>query len=79
MTLMQINRIKAVHTFNARVDSLLSEGYHVLFRSCGITSDMLFACLRHHNGNRVSLYAYFKENKLIQRTNHIVVHTGPLY
>lgn len=73
------NRTRALATFNERLQSLLSDGYKVSFKSTGCTSNMMFACLRHHNGNRVSLYAYLNENRLIQRTNHIVTHTGALY
>ena len=75
----QVNRCRGLATFNQRVQSLLDDGYHVTFRSSGCTSDMLWACLRHHNGNRVTVYAYMNENRLIQRTNHIVTHTGTLY
>lgn len=65
--------------FNQRVDSLLTEGYHVSFTATGMTSNLLFASLRHHNGNRVTLRAYVDTNRMEQRTNHILVYAGALY
>ena len=75
----QSNRLRAVRNFKERVQSMLTDGYHVQFQSISITSDLLWCSLRHHNGNRVTLYGYVCENKIVQRTNHIVTHTGTLY
>lgn len=75
----KVNRCRGIATFNERVQSLINDGYHVTFKSSDCTSDMLWACLRHHNGNRVTLYAFMNENRLVQRTNHIVTHKSSLY
>lgn len=77
--LLHANRARGMSTFENRVHSLIQDGYHITFKSTRVTSDMWWACLRHHNGNRVTLYAYFAENRLVQRTNHIVTHEGALY
>lgn len=81
---MQNNQImspvlKAVRAWNERVSGLLSDGYTVVFRSSGISSNMWFVSLRHRNGNRVVLIAYWEKNQLIQRTNGRVSHEGTLY
>lgn len=72
-------RLKAVHHFNERVQSLVDDGYNVVFRSSGISSYFLWATLRHHNGNRVTVRACVKDNRIEQRTNHVLVHEGALY
>lgn len=65
--------------FNERVTSLLDDGYHIMFRSSDELDSLWFASLRHHNGNRVLITAYPYENRLVQKTNHIVTHEGALY
>ncbi len=72
-------RIQAQRRFNERVQSLVDDGYHVTFRASGFASDFYWATLRHHNGNKVTISAYIDENRIMQRTNHIVVHEGTLY
>lgn len=72
-------RMKAVRAWNERVSSLLGDGYAVVFRSSGVSDDMWFASLRHRNGNRVSLTAYWQRNQLVQRTNGRIVHESTLY
>lgn len=72
-------RRTAMLRFNERVRSLTDDGYHVSFRASGITSNLLWATLRHHNGNKVTIKAYVDENRIVQRTNHIVTHEGALY
>lgn len=76
-TLMQ--RKRAMLLFNERVRSLTDDGYHVSFRANGIASNLLWATLRHHNGNRITIKAYVDENRIEQRTNQIVTHAGTLY
>ena len=65
--------------FNERVSSLLDDGYHIMFRSSGVTDTLWLASLRHHNGNRVIIKAYPYDNRLVQTTNHIVTHEGKMY
>lgn len=72
-------RLKAVRAWNERVSGLLDDGYSVVFRSSGISSDWWLASLHHRNGNRIVLTAYWKTNRLIQRTNGRVTHEGTLY
>lgn len=72
-------KLKAERTWNDRVSGLLIDGYKVVFTSSGISSDWWLASLLHHNGNRVVLTAYWKTNRLIQRTNGRVTHEGTLY
>lgn len=73
------NRVKAMRAWNERVSSLLGDGYQLVFRSSGISNDMWFVSLRHQNGNRVNLTAYWQRNQLIQRTNGLISHEGTLY
>lgn len=72
-------RLKALNAWNARVSGLIDDGYTVAFKSCGISDDMWFVSLRHRNGNRVSMTAYWRRNQLIQRTNGLISHEGTLY
>lgn len=72
-------RLKALNAWNARVSGLIDDGYTVAFRSSGISDDMWFVSLRHRNGNRVSITAYWRRNQLIQRTNGLISHEGTLY
>lgn len=72
-------RLKALNVWNARVSGLIDDGYTVAFRSIGISDDMWFVSLRHRNGNRVSMTAYWRRNQLIQRTNGLISHEGTLY
>lgn len=72
-------RIKAVRAWNERVSNLLGDGYHILFKSSGVSDDMWFVSLRHRNGNRVSITACWRKNQLIQRTNGKIVHESTLY
>lgn len=72
-------RLKALNAWNARVSGLIDDGYTVAFKSYGISDDMWFVSLRHRNGNRVSMTAYWRRNQLIQRTNGLISHEGTLY
>lgn len=72
-------RLKAVHRFNERVQSLIDDGYHIAFCSSGMYSKVYWATLRHHNGNRVTIRAFLLENRIEQRTNHVLTHEGALY
>lgn len=69
----------ARQVFNERVTSLQNDGYHIMFRSSDEVGSLWFASLRHHNGNRVLITAYPYENRLVQKTNHIVTHESSLY
>ena len=77
--LEMMQKRKALLVFDQRVDSLKEDGYRLLFKSTGDVPDVWFASLRHRNGNRVTLAAYWKRNRLVQRTNGIVTHEGSLY
>lgn len=72
-------RLKALRSWNERVSGLLDDGYKVVFRSSGIPDDMWFVSLRHRNGNRVSMTAYWRRNQIIQRTNGLITHESTLY
>lgn len=72
-------RSKANVLFRERVASLVGDGFRVLFSSTGVTANMWFVSLRHTNGNKVTLSAHWDTNKLIQRTNGVVVHESSLY
>lgn len=72
-------RLKALRVWHERVASLVDDGYKVVFRSNGIPDDMWFVSLRHRNGNRVSMTAYWRKNQLIQRTNGLISHESTLY
>ena len=72
-------KIKALRLWNERISGLLDDGYKVVFRSNGFSDDMWFVSLRHRNGNRVSMTAYWRRNQLIQRTNGLISHEGTLY
>lgn len=72
-------RFKAARALKQRVSGLLDDGYNIVFSSSGFTSDMWFVSLRHRNGNKVTMTAYWQKNQLIQRTNGAVTHEGTLY
>lgn len=72
-------RLKALRSWNERVSGLLDDGYKVVFRSSGNPDDMWFVSLRHRNGNRVSMTAYWRRNQIIQRTNGLITHESTLY
>lgn len=72
-------RFKAARALRERVSSLLDDGYNIVFSSCGFTSEMWFVSLRHSNGNRITMTAYWQKNQLVQRTNGAVTHEGTLY
>ena len=73
------HRLKALRLWNERISGLIDDGYTVAFKSSGISDDMWFVSLRHRNGNRVSMTAYWRSNQLIQRTNGLISHEGTLY
>lgn len=68
----------AFHAFKERVKGLRDDGYCVMWQS-DAPGSMLHAKLVHHNGNRISIFAYPNENKLVQMTNHIKVYDGKFF
>ena len=73
------NKVKAACVLNERVASLLDDGYRVMFRASGFYSDMWYVSLRHKNGHKVTITAYWKANKIVQKTDGRVTHEGSLY
>lgn len=76
--LMDKSILIAFHAFKERVKGLHDDGYRVMWQS-DTPGAMLHAKLVHHNGNRISIFAYPDENKLVQLTNHIKVYDGRLF
>lgn len=65
----KIDKLKGLCALNERVQSLLNDGYHILFHYK--SDDLQMVKLRHHNGNRIVLKLTFSDGILSQRTNHI--------
>lgn len=78
-TATKTSRSNANKLFRERVNSLVSDGYKIVFSSTGLTSSMWFVSLRHQNGNRVTIAVYWDTNRLVQRTNGVIVHESTLY
>lgn len=74
-----LQKVRAMRHFSERVQSLIDDGYDVQFRSCELNANFLWASLRHHNRNRVFIYAYVDRNQFVQKTNGVIVHEGALY
>lgn len=64
-----IDKLKGLCALNERVQSLLEDGYHILFHYKA--DDLELVKLRHHNGNRIVLKLTFCDGILSQRTNQV--------
>lgn len=65
-------RQKLLAALNERCQSLIKDGYTILYSANGI--GWVYIKLRHSNGKYVSLNAMYECNRLVQRTNGIIVH-----
>lgn len=72
-------RIMALRVFEERVQGLVNDGYHIVFKSSSITADLLHCKLRHHNGTHIVLFGYVSENRIVQKTDGRITHSGALY
>lgn len=66
------NRQLLLAALKERCQSLIKDGYTILYRADGI--GWHYIKLHHSNGNYVSLHAMCECNRLVQRTNGIIVH-----
>lgn len=55
-----------------RVQALLKDGYHLVIQFKD--DDLAIVCLRHHNGNRITLKFTTNDYTITQQTNHIITH-----
>lgn len=73
------NRVKAACALNERVASLIDDGYRVRFKSSSFNNEMWWVTLLHKNGHKITLCAYWRKNKLIQKTDGRITHESSLY
>lgn len=66
------NLQKLLVTFYERHQSLLQDGYTDV--TAANLKDSRFICMRHRNGNYISLCADYRDSTIIQRTNGRIVH-----
>ena len=66
------NEQKLLAALKERCQSLVKDGYTIIYSANGI--GWVYYKLRHTNGNYVSLHAMLEYNRLVQRTNGLIVH-----
>lgn len=63
---------KGITLLSKRVQSLLDDGYHILFQFKD--KDLVIVTLRHHNGNRITITFSTNDYTITQKTNYITTH-----
>lgn len=62
---------------NQRVKSLVDDGY-VLTYKASLLSGTDFFCLRHGNGNRITLTVNVRKNRMVQLKNGQLTYNGEI-
>lgn len=60
-----------------RVQSLVDDGYVLTYKATLLDGTDFF-CLRHDNGNRITLSANIRKNRMVQLTNGLPAYNGEI-